>query len=187
MSDPLDSKRTPPPARPPAPPPIQPQQPPRPPSLPPMAEQPPQPKTPGQFRNAALGVGIVCAVVLYSLFLFHSRPTESPAIDPRVDEAYDFLMADAYETQKRFVTDYIRSIPCFVTNLSNDAWSSKYLQFSPPADTRIVRNGTHFRVLGTVARDQTLQEGFCYMLEMELDPELGVWTLVGRVNQVRSR
>jgi len=177
---------------------VPPAPPPSPPSvLPSMPEQPSQPRTSGRVfdtpfavglrfdRASARGwsaldrtsrvlvvcaaVGAICAVGIVSLFLLLFLPTVSRALDPRIDEAYG--------VQKRFATDYVHT-------LAGCWWQPSDLQFSPLTDTRIVRNGNYFRIRGWVVHT-TYKRQICYTLEMELDPKLDVWKLVGNVEQVR--
>jgi len=112
----------------------------------------------------------------------HSVESGGPNNYPEPD-AKDPRMAEAYEIQKRLARDYLTSHP-----FANRWWFGNNVQFSPPTDTRIVRDGNYFRVRGMVmftASDSHSHEQFCYVLEMTLDPELDVWNLVGDVKQVR--
>ena len=94
--------------------------------------------------------------------------------DPRI--------AEAYEMQRRFVA---HSFPGDGT-----------FRFSGTEETNIVRNGNHFRVKGWFTNVTIIRAGrvevysgenrMDYLCEMSLDPELGVWHLIGRVEKVRT-
>ena len=97
-------------------------------------------------------------------------------------------MVEAYEIQKRFVTEEVyHSI--YVGGPNIQVWVQagcpkvdKWI-FSPAAGTRIVRNGNYFRTRGWIKF--TSEDSLSYVCEMRLDPELETWKLVGHIEQIK--
>ena len=158
--------------------------------LPPTPPPPPQPKTPGQFFDAALAVTlqfarasargwttldwwgrlfVVCGGFATAALLGLAIGGSSRATDPRI--------AEAYEVHHRFVDAYVHSLGLY-------SFSGFTVRFSPPDQTRIVRSGNYFRIRGWFAMSDDNTAAWGYMCNVELDPELDVWHLVGSVEQI---
>ena len=121
-------------------------------------------------------------------------PTPPPQVF--VPEA-DQRMAEAYLMQRRFVLRSYYLTPSNNTIISVPP-GSKRSGFSPPDDTRIVRNGNLFRVKGWFQYHPGIKIGYDgagvreddlvhidYLCEMRYDADLDVWHLVGRVEEIR--
>lgn len=119
----------------------------------------------------------------------------TPAPWPLVAES-DPLLGEAYLMQRRFVLESFYLSAYHDTIVSVQRGSNKS-GFSPPDDTKIVRNGNLFRVRGWTQHDPGVRVGYDgpgtkddellhtdYLLEMQYDPDLEVWHLLGRVEKI---
>ena len=183
---------------------------------PPIPRLPLQPKTPGQVLDAALAVvlrfakasarrwwaldsavqwSIVCAIgfATVAFLVFAVGPADKtpslPSAPASPSTAAEVRVAEAYEIQKRFVTEEVYRSPYGGSHIDDRVWAQAGMPevdkwiFSSATETRIVRNGNYFRIRGWIKFTSGL--GLSYVCEMQLDPELDTWKLVGHIEQVR--
>ena len=101
-------------------------------------------------------------------------PPAAQTLDPRI--------AGAYTVQRRFVTAY--------SERTEPAWELS--SFSSPEQTTIVQHGNQFRIKGWwvrsfyESRDHNKAQTVVttYLCELQFDPELEVWHLVGDIEPI---
>ena len=117
----------------------------------------------------------------------YSRPDPKPDYSDASD-AIDRRVVEAYEIQKRFVTEEVYRSP-YVWGPNIDVWVQAGMPnvdkwiFSPAAETRIARNGNYFRTRGWIKF--TSDKSLSYVCEMRLDLELDTWKLVGHIEEIK--
>ncbi len=117
---------------------------------------------------------------------------DKPAVDPRIAAAYEihqrFVLNSVFFRYGGMTGYWIQPVPGYSCIADN-------FRFLPVTQTRIARNGNYYRIRGRItfdieghmqgeppSKDQWVE----YACQMDHDPDLDVWRLRGKVEEIAS-
>ena len=149
---------------------------------------------PGDHKDRREGLPgtMEAAHVMPDAGVTHGATAEEHVIDPRMVEAYEvhqrFVLKSVFFRYGGMTGYWIQPVPGYSCIADN-------FRFLPVTQTRIARNGNYYRIRGRItfdieghgqgeppSKDQWVE----YACQMDHDPDLDVWRLVGNVEEIAS-